>query len=122
MKDDRLYLVHIIESIELVEQYTSSGKETFLEDQKARDATLRRLQTPAESTTRLSEAARSSRPGINWSRIAGFRNVVTHDYLGLDHEKVWNVVRNELPELKSAARALLREREEEAADDDKTNE
>ena len=63
-----------------------------------------------------------SRPGINWSRIAGFRNVVTHDYLGLDHEKVWNVVRNELPELKSAARALLREREEEAADDDKTNE
>ncbi|PSQ68287.1 MAG: hypothetical protein BRD29_04205 [Bacteroidetes bacterium QH_2_67_10] len=99
-----------------------SGKEIFLEDQKARDATLRRLQTPAESTTRLSEAARSSRPGINWSRIAGFGNVVTHDYLGLDHEKVWNVVRNELPELKSAARALLREREEEAADDDKTNE
>lgn len=122
MKDDRVYLTHILESIERVEQYTASGKEAFFADPKAQDATLRRLQTMAESTKRLSEEVKSSRPEVKWKSIAGFRNAAVHDYLNMDLNVIWEIAREDLPELKSAARALLREREEEAADDDKTNE
>jgi uncharacterized protein with HEPN domain len=50
MKDDRLYLIHIIERIERIEQYTSEGRDTFLADTKTQDAVLRNLHTLSESS------------------------------------------------------------------------
>jgi uncharacterized protein with HEPN domain len=111
MKDDRLYLTHILECIERVETYTAEGKRSFFEDIKTQDATMRNLQTMAESTQRLSDAAKASHPEIDWRRIAGFRNIVVHGYLSLDYDKAWNVVENELSPLKGVAQELLHERE-----------
>ena len=54
MKDDRLYLIHIQEAIERIEEYTQKGKEDFLEDRKTQDAVLRNLHTLAESSQRIS--------------------------------------------------------------------
>jgi uncharacterized protein with HEPN domain len=56
LKDDRLYLIHILESIERVEEYTSEGLEQFLSDKKTQDAVLRNLQILAESTQRIEHA------------------------------------------------------------------
>ena len=109
MKDDRLYLTHILECIERVETYTAEGAHSFFEDIKTQDATIRNLQIMAESTQRLSDTAKASRPEIDWQRIAGFRNIVVHGYLSLDYDKAWNVVENELPTLKHAVQELLRE-------------
>ena len=108
MKDDKLYLIHIGECIDRIESYTQGmTKEAFLASSLVQDAVVRNLQTLAESTQRLSERAKESRPEIEWYKIAGFRNVLVHDYLAVDVEKVWNIVQSDLPLLKSAIREML---------------
>lgn len=66
------------------------------------DAVVRNLQTLAESTQRLSASLKATEPDVPWDSIAGFRNVLVHNYLGIDLESVWSVVETDLPELKSA--------------------
>jgi uncharacterized protein with HEPN domain len=109
VKDDRLYLIHIGECIGRIARYTAEGKEAFLRDEKTQDAVLRNLQTLAESTQRLSEQTKNRRPQIEWRAIAGFRNVLVHDYLGLNMARVWEIVERGLPALKQVAEELLRE-------------
>jgi uncharacterized protein with HEPN domain len=70
---------------------------------------LRNLQTLSESTQRLSDAVKSAYPEIEWRRIAAFRNVLVHNYLGIDLEIVWEVVCRDVPKLRQAVLALLGE-------------
>jgi len=107
--DDRLYLVHIQECIARIELYTAEGKAAFLADTKTQDAVLRNLHTLAESTRRVSEALKASRPDVDWRAIAAFRNIVVHDYLGVDLNQIWDIVRNDLPGLKRAVGAMRQE-------------
>ncbi|HYP40011.1 MAG TPA: DUF86 domain-containing protein [Chloroflexia bacterium] len=109
MKDDRLYLIHISECIARIEQYTSEGRERFLEDAKTQDAVLRNLQVLAESTQRLSESTKSEHAAIDWPRIAGFRNVLVHDYLGVNLVRVWEIVEHNLPALKNEVAFMLQQ-------------
>ena len=107
--DDRLYLVHIQECIGRIELYTAEGKTAFFFDTKTQDAVLRNLHTLSESSQRISESLRASRPNVDWRAIAAFRNVVVHDYLGIDLNQVWDIVQNDLPDLKRAIVAMLQE-------------
>jgi uncharacterized protein with HEPN domain len=109
MKDDRLYLVHICESIDRILRYTSDGKEFFLSDTLIQDAVLRNLHTLSESTQRISEGVKSRRPEIDWKAISGFRNILVHDYLGLNLIRVWEVIDKDLPKLRGAAAGMLNE-------------
>lgn len=102
MKDDRLYLLNISESLERIEEYVAEGSEAFFADRKTQDAVLRNLQTLAESTQRLSEPLKASRPEIDWRGISGFRNILVHDYLGISLQSVWEIVEVFLPQLKAA--------------------
>jgi uncharacterized protein with HEPN domain len=83
VKDDRLYLIHISECIARIEQYTKDGKHSFLADIKTQDAVLRNLQTLSESTQRLSDKLKAKYPEVDWNGIAGFRNILVHNYLGI---------------------------------------
>jgi uncharacterized protein with HEPN domain len=74
------------------------------------DAVLRNLQILSESTQRLSEALKATHPEINWPRIAAFRNVLVHNYLGIDMEKIWDVIQNDVPDLKRVIQAMLDEK------------
>jgi uncharacterized protein with HEPN domain len=112
VKDDRLYLIHIQERIARIEDYTRGGETAFLASDLIQDAVLRNLQTLAESTQRLSDGIRSTREDVDWRRIAGFRNILVHDYLGVDIDHVWGIVANELPMLKVAVADMLRRLEE----------
>lgn len=76
------------------------------------DAIVRNLQTLSESTQRLSDKTKQKRPLVDWRAIAGFRNVVVHDYLGVDLERIWHIVESDLPSLKIHIEALLAESEE----------
>jgi uncharacterized protein with HEPN domain len=111
MKDDRLYLIHIIERIERIEQYTSEGRDTFLADTKTQDAVLRNLHTLSESTQRISDNLKAKHPEVGWRSIAAFRNVVVHDYLAIDLQQIWDIVEHDLPELRRAVTAILVELE-----------
>ncbi len=108
MKDEKLYLIHIAECIARVESYTQGmTQEAFLDSSLVQDGVIRNLQTMAESTQRLSEATKRTQPSIEWFKIAGFRNALVHDYLGVDLDKVWNIVQNDLPTLKVAITEML---------------
>jgi uncharacterized protein with HEPN domain len=109
MKDDSLYLLHISECLARIERYVAGGQEAFAESDLIQDAVIRNLQTMAESTQRLSDAAKSRRPEIEWRKIAGFRNVLAHDYLSVDLDKVWEIIERELPNLKRAIEAMRQE-------------
>ncbi|HYO14910.1 MAG TPA: DUF86 domain-containing protein [Thermoanaerobaculia bacterium] len=107
MKDDLLYLIHIRECIARIEEYTQEGRDLFLEDTKTQDAVLRNLQTLAESTQRLSENIKDAHPEINWRGIAGLRNILVHDYLGVSLPRIWEIVEEFVPGLKRMVDALL---------------
>lgn len=66
------------------------------------DAVVRNWQTIAESTQRLSDGLKATEPEIPWRAIAGFRNVLVHDYFEVDLEAVWSVVEPDLPGLVGA--------------------
>ncbi len=108
MKDDNLYLIHISESIAKIDSFTAGlDFASFQEQSIVQDAVLRNLQVLAESTQRLSTDFKSHHPEIVWYKIAGLRNILVHDYLGIDLETVWAAVKSNLPELKAAVRTAL---------------
>ena len=109
MKDDKLYLIHISECISRMEQYVTGGREEFLKSTLVQDAVLRNLQVLAESTQRLSDSLKSQHAKIDWRAIAGFRNVLVHDYLGVDVERVWQILVSDLPALRETVQAMLRD-------------
>lgn len=88
-KDDQIYLDHILECIALLQDYTQTGQETFIENPLIQDAVIRRLQIMAESSQKLSADVKLLAPEIDWRALAGFRNILVHDYLGgIDLEQV----------------------------------
>ena len=108
MKDQSVYLRHILQCIERIAEDTREGHDFFLSSHLHQDAVLRNLQTLSESAQRLSPDLRAHHPEIEWKRIAAFRNLLVHDYLGIDMERVWEIVHRDLTQLKSATTDLLR--------------
>lgn len=88
-------------------EFVADGKERFLTDRMVRDAVLRNLHTLSESAQKLPDDLKAFRPEIDWRGVSAFRNVVVHDYLGIDEEMVWRVVERELPPLRQAVLSLL---------------
>ncbi len=111
MKDDRVYLLHIMKCISRVEEDTVGGREEFFESAKTRDAVIRNLQILAESSQRISPELKARHPDVDWKNMKGFRNILVHDYLGLDLEKIWMIVENDIPNLKKQATSILAETE-----------
>jgi uncharacterized protein with HEPN domain len=109
MRKDRLYLTHILECIDKIEQFTEEGKESFLQDSKTQDAVLRNLHTLAESSTRISEELQIRYPQVAWQEMGAFRNVVVHDYLGLELDQIWDIVIVDLPPLKEVILVIVKE-------------
>jgi uncharacterized protein with HEPN domain len=100
MKDDRLYLVHVQDCIDHILQFTSDGKDAFLADRKTQDAVLRNLHTLSESVQRISTDTKLKYPEVLWREITAFRNVVVHNYLGVELERIWDIIERDLPTLK----------------------
>jgi uncharacterized protein with HEPN domain len=99
---DDLLLNYIRESIDLIEEYTSAGRDAFLARPMIQDAVLRRLETLTDAASHLSRSLKARHPQIAWRDIRGFRNVAAHAYLSLNMERVWRTVTLHLPALKRA--------------------
>ena len=94
---DILYLIHIRECLSRVSEYTFDGWDKFIEDTKTQDAVLRNLQTMSESTQRLSDPLKSAYPQVEWQELSAFRNILVHNYLGMDLAQIWQIITDDLP-------------------------
>lgn len=107
MKDDTLYLYDILESADKILNYTKDGQEVFMENPIIQDAVIRNFEIIGEATKQLSNEVFEKNPTIPWSDIARFRDVLIHHYMGVDLKRIWNVIEQHLPKLKSDIEKML---------------
>ncbi len=108
MKDDRFYLINIAECIQRIESYTRDGRDAFLKSSMTQDAVVRNFEIIGEAAKRLSREVMQAHPDVPWRRITGFRDVLIHDYMGVDLNQVWSIVEHDLSDLKREIEAILR--------------
>ncbi len=101
MKDDKVYFLHIIDAMEAIESFIEGKSQAdFLKDRLLQDGVVRNLEVIGEAAKNLSKTAKAKCPDIEWQKVSGMRDILIHQYFGVDLENVWRVVINRLPELK----------------------
>ena len=106
-KDPRVYLAHILECADRIERYLGQDREAFLRDTMVQDAVIRNFEVIGEAAKRIPEQFRVVHAGIPWRLMAGFRDVLIHDYEGVDLERVWRIAQEDLPAVKIAIARIL---------------
>lgn len=107
MKNDRVYLEQILESISKIEQFVGGlGRGQFLKDQKTQSAVIMQLALIGELAKRVSDTTRSA-IDVPWKEIAGFRDRAIHDYYQIDLEVAWDTITLDLKPLGEALRKYL---------------
>ena len=102
MKDDSIYIDHILNSINRILDYISGkDQEAFEADLVTQDAVVRQLEVIGEATKRVSKELRSKNPDVPWSDMAGMRDVLIHDYIDVDLGVVWKTASEDIPNLKA---------------------
>ena len=100
-KDALVYVYHMLEAINNIESFmVGLSEQNFYKNKMAQDAVIRNLEIIGEAAKHISKTVRNKYPEIEWKRIAGLRDILIHEYFGVDLEKVWNVSKGRLPELK----------------------
>ncbi len=96
-------LANILESIQKIEEYVASfnNADELNFDTKSFDAVLMNFIVIGEMAGKLSDDFKNSNVEIEWWKIKGLRNIVAHDYFGVDAEEIWQIIKNWLPKLKS---------------------
>ena len=97
-----VYIEHMLDCIDRIENYTQCDQRAFMQSTLIQDAVVRNLQVMAESSQRLGKDIKQRQSHIAWRELSGFRNILVHDYLGVDLQIIWSVLELELPRLKSA--------------------
>ena len=106
MKGQGAYLAHILEAIQDIQNYASTGRDAFMADRMRQDAIIRKIEIIGEAVKNLSDEVKRLAPETPWRNIAGMRDRLTHDYFGVDLGLVWSVVERELPRLKATVTEL----------------
>lgn len=108
MKDDRLYLHHMLERCHRITRFIGPGREAFLGSEEMQDAVIRNVEVIGEAAKRVSADARARLNDLDWKAICGMRDVLIHDYIGVDLDEVWNVASARIPELQAVLEQFLR--------------
>jgi uncharacterized protein with HEPN domain len=111
-RDIRVYLEDILDSIEKIEEYIQAlDRQEFLRKSQTQDAVLRRLEIIGEAAKHIPKKVRSKYPGIPWQKIAGMRDVLIHEYFGVNLARVWKVVTQDIVVLKEMVERIKGELE-----------
>ncbi|MDM8003537.1 MAG: DUF86 domain-containing protein [Bacteroidota bacterium] len=107
MKDDRIYIEHILQSIGRISFYlTGKDYQSFSDDFLTQDAVIRQLEIIGEATKRISKELRAINPNIPWSDMAGMRDILIHDYIDVDTDIVWKTASESLSDLEKLLQNL----------------
>ena len=99
---DRARLNHILDSIVEIETYLLNVDfEAFLENSMMRFACIKQMEIIGEASNHISEELKALFTDIEWNSIKGMRNVLVHEYFGIDTRLIWEIIKYDLPELKT---------------------
>jgi uncharacterized protein with HEPN domain len=107
---DQHCLESIIEAIDRIIEYTSgfNSADDFNDDYRNFDATMMNFVVIGEMVEKISDDFKKKHSSIEWIKIKGFRNIVAHDYFGIDAEEVWQIIKDKIPKLKVDLQKLLK--------------
>jgi len=107
-KDPTIFLKHILESIEHIDSYIKGlDEEDFLKSEEKQDAVIRRLEILGEAVRNLPEEFRAKYPDIEWNKAMATRNILIHNYFGIELDIVWDTITQSLPNFKKQIEVLL---------------
>ena len=111
-RDHRLFLNDIIESIEKIEEYTSGlNFEDFVNNRMVIDAVIRNIEIIGEATANIPDEIRKKYPMVPWQKMKSMRNIVVHEYFGVNLKTTWKTIKNSLPKLrKEIAKTIKKEK------------
>jgi uncharacterized protein with HEPN domain len=109
LSKDQHCLDSILESIEKIRIYTKgfNNPDQFNSDHQAFDAVMMNFVIIGEMVSKLSENLKNQHLEVEWIKIKGFRNIVAHDYFGIDAEEIWQIINNDLPDLRKKVIKIL---------------
>lgn len=99
MRDDRERILDMLEAIDRIERHTEKGREAFERDELIQTWVVHHLEIIGEAASKLSQEFRDTHQEVPWPQIVAMRNVIAHEYFGIDLDAVWQVVERDLPEL-----------------------
>jgi uncharacterized protein with HEPN domain len=117
MRDPKERLKDILEAIAKIERYAARGQETFKQDELLQVWVLYHIQVIGEAAAQLGKAFHEAHPYLPWAQIVAMRNVLVHEYFGVDLNEVWRTVEQDLPSLKQHIEALVKQLESSARPD-----
>ncbi len=111
IKNDFLFLEHILESLLKIEKYTMNiSYDTFLEDTLIYDGVVRNFEIIGEASKNISNDFKNNHNSIPWKSLTGMRNILIHEYWGLDSIAIWDTIKFDLPNLKENIILLLNDK------------
>ncbi|HTW91075.1 MAG TPA: DUF86 domain-containing protein [bacterium] len=109
-RDSRVYLDDTLEAAGAAREFVAGmSKDDLGKDRRTRDAVVRNLEIIGEAVKKLPPETKSDHPEVEWKKIAGLRDILVHDYFGIDMDIVWDVVQNKLPVLTEQVQRILDE-------------
>ncbi len=109
-RDYKVYIEDILEACQKVQNYTAGMSYiAFVQDEKTIDAVIRNLEVIGEAIKRVPEEIKSRYPDLEWKKIEGLRNILIHEYFGVNIEIIWDVVQNKLHPLRKKVERILSE-------------
>ncbi len=107
-RDFRLYCADILDSGTAIFEFVKGWSfEQFCNDRKTYSAVIREFEIIGEAVGKLPEELKRARPDVEWQDIKDFRNLLTHEYFGVDLEIVWRIIEDDLPVLMDAIRGIM---------------
>lgn len=111
MRDDRSWLLDILEALLNIEKYSARGERAFCDEELIQVWIVYYIQVAGEAANQLSDSFKRNHSDIPWKGIIGMRNVLVHQYFGLDLGEIWDTVTYDLPLLKVKIQDLLDEKQ-----------
>lgn len=105
------YLKHILDEADyIIKKSKNLEKDNFLKDETLKRAFVRSIEIIGEAVKRLPDDFRKKHNAVDWKAMAGTRDKLIHDYFGIDYEIVWDIVVDEIPELRKHIKKILKDK------------